>query len=91
MTAKTLTVDPASNTRVALPYQTPLELWNAFKAGTQFVLHYHGKVFQVSHMERRERVVYVQPPGMPLKVFPDGSSAEGLVSQATPTIWLEQI
>jgi hypothetical protein len=61
----------------ALPYKTPMELWQAFKGGAKFVLRYHGKTFDVTHMEPREKVVYVQPPGMPVKVFPDGRSAEG--------------
>lgn len=60
-----------------LPYATPMDLWNAFKAGRQFVLHYHGHTYPVTHMDPREHVVYVQPPGMPVKVRPDGSSAEG--------------
>jgi hypothetical protein len=67
-----------------LPYDTPMELWQAFKNGTKFVLHYHGKTVDVTHMQPREKVVYVQPPGLPVKVFPDGRSAEG----PSPDIWL---
>jgi hypothetical protein len=67
-----------------LPYATPLELWRAFKDGTKFVLHYHGKTFDVTHMDPREKVVYIKPPGMPVKVYPDGRSAEGVGSN----IWL---
>lgn len=68
----------------ALPYSTPLELFHAFKRGEKFVLHYHGKTYDVTRMEPREKVVYVSPPGFPVKVFPDGKSAEG----DSGTIWL---
>jgi hypothetical protein len=69
----------------ALPYSTTLELWKAFKAGVKFVLHYHGKTYDVIRMEPHEKVVFVQPPSLPVKVFPDGRGCEG-----TPNIWLEQ-
>lgn len=68
-----------------LPYASPAELWRAFKNGAKFVLHYHGRTFDVERMEPREKVVYVQPPMMAVKVFADGRGAEG-----TPAIWLEQ-
>lgn len=70
----------------ALNYKTPVELFKAFKSGVKFKLHYHGREFEVTHMEPREKVVYVQPPGMPVKVYPDGRSAEGGIGE--PTIWL---
>lgn len=69
----------------ALPYSTPLELWRAFKTGVRFVLHYHGRPMPVERMEPREHIVYVQPPGLPVKIKPDGSSGEGPCD-----IWLEQ-
>lgn len=70
-----------------LPYATPMELWRAFKSGTKFALHYHGKTSIVTHMEPRAVVAYVQPPGLAVKVLPDGRSAEG----PGPGIWLEQL
>lgn len=73
-------VDPTDD----LPYATPVELYRAFRAGEKFDLRYHGKVFQVTSMEPRERVVYVAPPGMPVKVFPNGRSAEGSATAAGP-------
>ncbi|MDR7094132.1 hypothetical protein [Hydrogenophaga laconesensis] len=72
---------------VALPYATPSALWRAFNAGTQFVLHYHGKAHAVTHMSARENFVYVQPPGMPVKIYPDGRNCES----AGDAIWLEQV
>ena len=60
-----------------LPYSSPAELFAAFQSGVKFVLHYHGRTFDVACMEQRKFVVYVQPPGLPVKVFPNGSSAEG--------------
>ncbi len=80
---KTKTADQQT---LALPYESPLELWRAFRGGAKFVLHYHGRAYAVERMDPREKVVYVQPPPMPVKVFPDGSGAEG-----TPAIWLEQL
>lgn len=65
------------HTAEPLPYATPLELYLAFKRGARFVLHYHGRTLNVERMEPREKVVYVQPPGFPVKVYPDGRSAEG--------------
>jgi hypothetical protein len=70
-----------------LSYATPLDMWKAFKAGTKFVLHYHGKTFPVAHMQPRELVAYVMPPGMPVKVYPDGRNCES----AGDAIWLEEI
>jgi hypothetical protein len=70
---------------MALPFSSPLELWCEFKAGAKFVLHYHGASYEVERMEPREKVVYVQPPRMAVKVFPDGRGAEG-----TSAIWLEK-
>lgn len=78
------TAEAAKNQKTALPYATPMELWRAFRAGTRFVLHYHGRVYEVERMEAREKVVYVQPPMMAVKVYPDGRGAEG-----TPDIWME--
>jgi hypothetical protein len=75
--AAAMDADGVDSVDEALPYKTPMELWQAFKGGAKFVLRYHGKTFDVTHMEPREKVVYVQPPGMPVKVFPDGRSAEG--------------
>lgn len=75
-----------SDVREALPYSTPMELWQAFKRGEKFVLHYHGRTFDVTNMSPREKVVYVQPPGMPVKVYPDGSNCES----AGDAIWLER-
>lgn len=60
-----------------LPYATPQELVTAFKRGRKFVLHYHGKTFDVTSMEARQRVVYVQLPALPVKVWPNGRSGEG--------------
>lgn len=71
----------------ALPYKTPLELWLAFKAGARFVLHYHGKTYPVERMECRDVVCFVQPPPMPVKVYPDGRNCES----AGDGIWLEQV
>jgi hypothetical protein len=68
-----------------LPFSTPVELWKAFKNGAKFVLHYHGKTYDVTAMEPREKVVYVQPPVMPVKVYPDGRNCES----AGDAIWLE--
>lgn len=73
-------VDPTDD----LPYKTPFELYRAFRAGEKFDLRYHGRIFQVTSMDPRERVVYVSPPGMPVKVFPNGRSAEGPVTAAGP-------
>lgn len=70
-----------------LPYETPLELWRAFKRGAKFVLHYHGRSIAVERMEPREKVVYVQPPGLPVKLFADGRSCEG----DNGSIWLEEV
>lgn len=79
---------PASEPKwVALPYRTPTDLRNAFKSGTKFVLHYHGKSYEVTHMQAQERVCFVQPPGMPVKVYPDGRNCES----AGDAIWLEQV
>lgn len=61
----------------ALPYTTPQEMVAAFNSGIEFILHYHGKTFDVTSMEARHPVVYVWPPGLPVKVRPNGSSAEG--------------
>ena len=72
--------------KTELTYKTPMDLWRAFRSGVRFTLHYHGKMFEVTRMEPRESIVYVQPPGMPVKVFPNGSSAEGPMSKST--IWL---
>ncbi len=76
------TVEPAA--WQPLPYETPRQLWAAFKAGAKFKLNYHGKVYDVTNMEAREHVVYVQPPGLPVKIKPNGSSGEGTAQ----TIWL---
>jgi len=70
---------------VALPYSTPMDLWRAFRAGAKFVLRYHGISYDVTRMEPREKVVFVSPPSMSVKVFPNGKGNEG-----TPHIWLEQ-
>lgn len=72
---------------VPLPYTTPMALWKAFRDGAEFVLHYHGETYEVTRMEPREKVVYVQPPRMPVKVYPDGQNCES----AGDSIWLEQI
>jgi hypothetical protein len=71
-----------------LPFKTPAELHAAFKAGQKFVLHYYGKQYYVERMEAREHCVYVQPPGLPVKVRPDGCSAEG--NKPGEGIWLQQ-
>jgi hypothetical protein len=79
---------PAAGEPVAwspLPYTTPSELWKAFKGGAKFVLHYHGKQYPVERMEPLEYFVYVQPPGIPVKVRADGSDAEGA---GNTRIWL---
>jgi hypothetical protein len=73
--------------RTRLPYTNPMDLFRAFAAGSKFVLHYHGKEYPVARMDPREKVVYVQPPGLPVKVLPDGRSAEGPGNG----IWLEQV
>ncbi len=70
-----------------LPYATPMELWQAFKRGSRFVLHYHGKTYPVERMSPREHVVYVQPPGLPVKIYPNGSNCESAGSK----IWLEEV
>jgi len=67
-----------------LPYSTTGELIAAFLRGKKFVLHYHDRTFIVTHMDAREKVVYVRPPALPVKVFPNGRSAEGTSS----AIWL---
>lgn len=67
-----------------LSYSRPADLVAAFKNGSKFVLYYHGKTFDIAHMEAREHVVYVQPPPLPVKVRADGSSAEG----TSKDIWL---
>lgn len=77
----------AAPTWKPLQYATPRDLWNAFKGGTKFVLHYHSKAYPVERMEDRETVVYVQPPGMPVKLYPDGRNCES----AGDAIWLEEL
>ncbi|GAA6121502.1 hypothetical protein [Acidovorax sp. FG27] len=70
-----------------LPYETPAELWKAFKAGAKFVLHYHGKTYPVERMQAQRTVCYVEPPKFPVKVYPDGRNCES----AGDAIWLEQL
>jgi hypothetical protein len=78
---------PQENKHHPLPYSTPLELWRAFKGGAKFILHYHDEEFEVTYMDPREKVVYVKPPGLPVKVFANGRSAEG----PGAGIWLEEV
>ena len=81
-----MTTDTSSATtqRTPLPYKTPLDIWRAFRSGVKFVLHYHGKTYDVTRMEPNDKIVFVQPPSMAVKVFPDGSGNE-----STRHIWLE--
>ena len=68
-----------------LRYDTPQELYAAFKSGQKFVLHYHGKSAPVTNMRCVNGIVFVYP--REVKIQPNGKSGEG----PGESIWLEQV
>lgn len=76
---------PGAGRGIRLPFVSADQLVQAHEGGTRFALHYHARRFDVTQMVRVGGSVYVEPPCMPVQVFPDGSSSE------SSEVWLEKV